>query len=185
MTNVDTSWWPQNYYIQPHYSTMPERLRVEDIFVQSLSRVSQLKFWRTARNAACNAWASGLAIEIDVRERQTGYRDERITLGVDELPAGIGGWTGFEVDPAGTHDPFPPGEEHPGMCWIHVAQDEWRTAWLAKSTKQLKDIITHELGHAFGFGHGGSGVMAVPRVAGTPNYEELTLCKEYWGIEEV
>lgn len=177
MSNIDTSWWPQNYYIQPHYKTMPEYLRVEDIFAHAIVGDSALKLWRKARNIALSRWSP--VINWVTTERLNGYRNQRITLNVEQIQTGIGGWSAFEVDPLNPHDPT---DCCPGMAWVHIDEDEWLKARASRVPGELAYTMTHEIGHVLGFGHGGTGVMAVPRVTAQPNEEEITLAKDYWRI---
>jgi hypothetical protein len=175
MTATDTSWHPQNYYIQPHYRTMPEYLRIEDTFAPTLG-LKKGRLWRRARNVAVLRWAP--AVEFRVRERQTGYRNQRITLATEDIQPGIGGWTAFEVDPEPPHDGI---DYAPGMAWVHVDLETVSGAFAGNVTGPLAYVMTHELGHALGFGHGGTGVMAVPQMETSPSTEELELARDYWG----
>lgn len=177
MSNIDTSWWPQNYYIQPHYKTMPEYLRVEDIFAKTIKYLPHRRLWRKARDIALIRWAP--VINWVTSERKTGYRNQRITLTVEDIQPGIGGWAGFEVDPLNPHDPT---DCCPGMAWVHVDLDTWKQTTGSLTAGPLAYVITHELGHTLGFGHGGTGVMAVPRITAVPNSEEIKLAKEYWKV---
>jgi hypothetical protein len=165
-------WYPEAYYIQPHYSTMPGYLRVEDAFAPTLT-LGQRRFWCKARDRALARWY-GLGIDIRVSDVVGGYKADRVTLGVEQIQTGIGGWAAFE------YPPCPPGVE--GCAWVHVDQDEWEDAWSARYAAPIRNVIVHEFGHSLGFGHGGDGVMAVPRVSNYPNDEEITAAKDYWGI---
>ena len=60
---ITKDWYPGEYYIQPHYSTMPSYLRVEDVFAPTLGPRKR-RFWTKARDQALS--------EVDTRRLPVG-----------------------------------------------------------------------------------------------------------------
>ena len=150
---------------------MPSYLRVEDVFAPTLGPRKR-HFWTKARDQALAKWAP-VGFRWETIDAITPYADDRVTLDIEAVPPGIGGWAAFEYPPCL--------EELPGCAWVHVDDETWNDAWSSRYPGNLRSVLTHEFGHSLGFGHGGDGVMAVPRVSNTPNAEEITAAKGYWG----
>lgn len=190
-----SDWYPSNHtytgdpegrLVAPHYATMPDRIRVFDRAVKTSGWTrKERRFWRTALIDAANRWEFGAEI-IELRN-PLAYRPEGVTVGtyVNTPPYGPqGGYGGFGLAPID----FPETSDYDEATWdagkgyalIHV--DEVRKAYLALNKATLAGLLTHEIGHALGFGHGGYGVM---RSVGGPPYhpstEELGASEAYWG----
>jgi hypothetical protein len=60
-----------------------------------------------------------------------------------------------------------------GICLL----TPWRAWWMQGGRSSIVAVAAHEVGHALGFGHGGTGSMAG---AGRPNDEERALAQDYY-----
>ena len=166
------SWYPANHYIKPHYRTMPEFLRIEDMVAPTLA-TRERKLWRTARDRALGQWLP-VGFEIRARDARRPYGGNRVTLNIADNENDIGGMHCFEE--------CPPCDGKSGCDWIHVDQDVWTHAMLGGDTRYLRYVIAHEFGHSLGFGHGGSGIMDATPYHPLVNDEEIAAAKGYWGI---
>jgi hypothetical protein len=172
----DTSWYPGNYVpdpaYPPHYSTMPEYLRVVDAGLPQLTG-KRAAFWLRCRDSGLAEWApTGLKIKLPLDAEA--YGAQRVTFNladpqVGDLPAAHC----FEVCPPLTKS---------GSGWLHVDPDSFEQYFLARNTARLKYLFAHEFGHALGFGHGGDGIMDQTPEHAVVNDEEIAAVRAYWGL---
>lgn len=171
---ADTSWYPSEYYIQPHYKTMPERIRFEDTIAPRLTP-RRLDFWRRAREVGLAEWAA-LGVRFVVRER-TEYANapNRVTLAfAGDVPPNLGAWHWFEDPSVG-----PVGDGHD---WIHFLPAWFESAFQSRVLGPTVYRVAHEFGHSLGFGHGGVGIMDQTPDHARVNEEELAAARAYWGL---
>lgn len=163
-------WCTPPYDGPPHYPNAPT-IQIHDVAVLRFKPARQ-DFWKAARKLALDDWrASGLI--LPVLSTSIGYDAGMITLDCVDIPdVELGGWAGFGMAPI-TEDPLP------GVGWVQVERPEFEKLFQANMVGSLRRIIAHEIGHTFGFSHGGTGVMAVPG-PNRPNAEELEAVKELW-----
>ena len=172
-------WYPSDYYIQPHYSTMPEYLRIADVFAPGLAPQGA-GLWRKARDQALAKW-NPVGFGWRVREDREPYLGNRVTLNMEYINYRIGGWACFECDPAEPHDPCEATCPN-AMAWVHVDDETWEDAFDSGYLGTLRYVLCHEIGHVLGFGHGGTGIMsATYKQSLTPNAEEIAAARAYWG----
>ena len=165
-------WYPDSYYIQPHYSTMPSYLRVEDVFAPTLGPRKR-RFWTKARDQALAKW-SPVGFRWETIDAITPYDRGPGDAGHRGCPTGDRRVGGVRVPAVSRGSPRL-------RLGPHRRRDVERRLVLEISGN-LRSVLTHEFGHSLGFGHGGDGVMAVPRVSNTPNAEEIAAAKTYWGM---
>lgn len=168
------AWTPGGDFGSPTYS-LP--IQVVDS-AKSTFIGERRKRWREAVNLSLSRW--GLPFELDhLPESEQSYvvtAETLSSLGVNPLiiPNAIvlvrlhsavgennqnsGGWI----------------QEMGGGICIYAP---WRGWWAPFPPSQITQIITHEIGHALGFGHGGNGVMAG---AFRPNAQEVALAAAYY-----
>ncbi len=166
----DQSWYPSNYYIQPHYATFPTITLADTTNLLG----GAAKFWRAARDGAVAEWYQA-GVLFDVFDSVEPYECGVVTLAIGETQ-GQGGMAGFE---------YPPCANGCSECaWVHVSQDTFDRAYYSGFRARLRYVIAHELGHTLGFGHNPRrGVMQStstrsPRISG----EEIAALKAYWGL---
>jgi len=168
---TDTSWYPENYYIQPHYSTIPD-LRIVDAVRPTLHNARR-KFWLKARNAAFAQWAPvGLRFLIT---NKGPYKANRVTLALADPQTGLDAGHCFEACL-----PCQPGVT--ACDWIHITPEAFERAFLSRINTHLKYLIAHEFGHSLGFGHGGDGIMDQTPYHAMVSPEEIDAAKAYWRV---
>ena len=164
------SWYPASYYIQPHYSTMPAFLLIEDAVRPNLSG-RRRRFWTRARDAGLAQW-NDVGFAITVLDTTTPYGANRVTLNFDDkVPPELGAWHWFEGPPCGIGT---------GCDWIHFNPTRFEQAYLAHAPGQVKYLVAHEFGHSLGFGHGGTGIMDETPDHAQVNDEEIAAARAYW-----
>lgn len=171
---MSNEWYPENYYIQPRYKTMPEKLRFEDTIAPFLGG-QRLAFWRRCRDSGLNEWLP-LGVEFVVRERSDhANAPNRVTLAfASDVPPNLGAWHYFEDPEVG-----PVGDGHD---WIHFLPARFEQEYLSRITVHMKYLVAHEFGHSLGFGHGGDGIMDETPDHAVVNDEEIAAAKAYWNV---
>jgi len=174
---TDTTWYPGNYIpdpaYPPHYSTMPEYLRVVDAGLPFLADYPKRRsFWLRCRDSGLAEWApTGITLRLPTGA--TPYGAQRVTLNLADPQNNLDGGHCFEVCPPLTKS---------GSGWIHIDESDFEQLFLARNTARLKYLFAHEFGHALGFGHGGDGIMDQTPSHAVVNDEEIAAAKAYWGL---
>lgn len=171
-----TSWYPAGHYLEigepepkTAYPDFPQ-IEVRDIAAERL-HLRRKAFWREARDRALEPWIMS-GVEYDLVEAEIGYVPGRLTLDLQDIPPGIGGWAVWDE---------PPEPDGGVSCpWVQIDSVEFNNCFQARARNRLVGIIRHEVGHTLGFGHGGDGVMAVPRKSNSLSAEEIAVLRQYW-----
>jgi hypothetical protein len=172
--------------VKPHYATMPDRIRVYDTAVRNSGwQRWQKRLWRKARNNGLSRWSYPYeAVEAGSLED---YSPEGITLRpyVPDPNYGANSYGGFGLAPI----EHPERSEYDEPTWnagkgfALITPIEVSKAFDTRVTGRLAGVICHEVGHALGFGHGGSGIMrSAIDPPYYPNIEEIAALKDYWGL---
>ena len=160
-----TDWYPENYYIQPHYASVP----TINYWDQEAFTKRKRRYWDAAWTRALQRW-SPVGLDLVWRPGPLGCPEPGITCEVIDVPEGIGGWTQFN--------------EPPECGFVQIDITTWRNALTSRVIADLTEKLTHEIGHSLGFGHGGMGIMAFPSVGAIwPNAEEIAAARAYWGTD--
>ena len=159
-------WWPSEYYIQP------ERL-MPFWSLEAFTR-RRKKYWDAAWTRALQRWAPvGLPLVYHPGPNDRGVGD--ISVEVVDIPPGIGAWTAYYPEPPNVA---------PYSAFVQVDVTTWKDALASRNIGPLTKVITHEVGHIVGFGHGGTGIMqagVMDTNVVAPNAEEIAAAKAYWG----
>lgn len=179
--------------VRPHYETMPDYVRVYDIAVRHSGWTrDQRKLWRKARDRALWRWfPDRVSAEPPVRILEKGlvrgdYLPQGITLDVFATTSGYSNnsYGGFGLAPLSP----PETAEYDPSAWVQgkgfalINRAEVNNAFRSLVTGRLTGVICHEVGHAFGFGHGGTGIMeSEVNPPYHPDEWELYNFDRYWG----
>lgn len=190
-------WYPENHtytgecegqLVLPHYPNVLHPLRIFDTAVKSMRWARwQKKAWRASRAKSLYRWGFS-DIMLDIREGGIDgtYQPGGITLRVQDVdPNSSNNYGGFGLAPL---EPAYSGE-YDALTWdaakgyVQIHPKTAANAFLGRNYSLLTAAMCHEFGHAFGFGHGGTGIM---RSALLPPYqpsaEEIAAFRSYWGL---
>jgi hypothetical protein len=160
---VDKSWYPGVYYINPHYDSAPT---INYWDQESFTR-RRRKYWNAAWTRALQRWAA-VGLDLKFHPGPLGCPEPGVICEIFGSPPGIGAWAQFN--------------EPPECGFVQVDQTLWRQAVWGRNIAYLTEVITHEVGHTLGFGHGGTGIMSnLADKTIWPNAEEIAAAKAYWG----
>lgn len=161
---TDTSWYPGSYYIQPHYASYPTINYWDKEGFTGRRRT----YWNHAWRRALQRWEP-VGLDLFFHPGPLGCVAHGIMAEVYDVPPGIGAWAQYN----------PP----PECGFIQVDITTWRNAVRGRNIAYLTEVITHEVGHTLGFGHGGTGIMSyLPDKTPYPNAEEIAAARAYWGV---
>lgn len=192
----DTCWYPATHRYQggctdarlvlPHYDTMPGFIRVYDTAVRNSGwQRWQKKEWRRIRAKALTLWG----VPAVFKERgleDLDYKPHGITLRVQyddgQSSNNYGGFGLYPLEPGWQGD-------YNAVAWaaekgyVMMHPKTVRNAFLGRNYGYLTGAMTHEFGHAFGFGHGGNGIMrSAVEPPYAPSTEEKAALQSYWGL---
>ena len=160
---MSESWYPSEYYIQPHFESYP----IIHFWDKESFTGRQRKYWNSAWKRALQRWEP-VGLDLVFHPGPGPCWEPGVTAEVIDVPPGIGAWAQYN----------PP----PDCGFIQVDITTWQNAVRARHIGYLTEVINHEVGHTLGFGHGGMGIMSYdPNKTPYPNAEEIAAAKAYWG----
>lgn len=187
-----SAWYPAEHtyldgrLVAPHYATMPSFFRLYDTAVLTSGwRRWQKKLWRKALSAAATRWGYTFSV-VEVKDAAA-YRVQGITVRpfVPDPDYGKSNYGGFGLAPIDHPEQW----EYDEVAWglgkgaVLIYPTEVASAFTSRTTGRLAGVMCHEIGHALGFGHGGTGIMmSAMEPPYYPNEEELSALVAYWGI---
>lgn len=171
----EETWYPQQWCwrypdrCMPPYDGPPHYPFVPDIVVTDLTWYMgrAQRFWLKSRENALAMWAAA-GLTFHVKDGTT-YRKGRITIGVLPTSDGTRGEAFFGAEPPEAETPYP------GRGWAHVDDDWFKVCYDGRNQAGLTKVLAHEIGHTFGFGHGGTGAMSTYATGAVDGEERLAL----------
>lgn len=167
------AWYPPGGHDpEPWYAGLPI-IPVHDLASPKLG-VRRKRFWKKALTAALMQWES-TPLSFP-RYAAPGYTSDRITIDIVDVQDGTRAQADFGRTPPlsdGTQFPLP------GVGWVHVSPITFEQLFRARTPGGLTKIIAHEVGHCFGFAHGGTGAMST-YATGNVNAEEISALRLYF-----